>query len=149
MKAAVGAFLLLVATFMFAGALVSDADLGSVEGVIATLLVVGLPAAAGGWLLYSRYRADPAADSRRERLRLETMESEVVRLAGGKDGKLTVVEVVAALGLPPGEAQSVLDSLVRRHLADIHLTDSGLIVYDFADVRRLSEKPHSRGMLED
>jgi hypothetical protein len=134
---------------MALGVAASDVDLLSLEGLLGMLIAVGLPGGVGAWLLFERFRTDPSAATRRERLRAETIESEVVRLAGEKDGKLTVIEVVSALGLPPADAQVVLDSLVRRSVADIHLTDSGLIVYDFHDVRRLGEKPQSRGMLED
>lgn len=148
MRTLIGVVLLVIAGFMALGALVSDADLLSPEGMLALLIGVAVPGGLGGWLLFERFRTDPEAGARRERLRRETMESEVVRLAGAKQGKLTVVEVVSALGLPPEEAQTVLDSLVRRQVADIHLTDSGLIVYDFQDLRRLDEKPGSRGMLE-
>ena len=148
-RTVIGLVLLGVAGFMIQGALVSDVDLASPAALLALLVAVGIPAGVGGWLLYDRFRIDPEAGARRERLRRETMESEVVRLAGEKGGKLTIVEIVGALGLPNDEAQAVMDSLVRRSIADIHLTDSGLIVYDFHDVRRLGEKPQSRGMLED
>ena len=37
---------------------------------------------------------------------------------------------------------------MARELAEIEITDSGLLVYTFDDVRRLSEKESARGLLE-
>jgi hypothetical protein len=41
-----------------------------------------------------------------------------------------------------------LRELVIRGVAEPEVTESGLLVYAFHDVRRLEEKPRSKGVLE-
>ena len=40
------------------------------------------------------------------------------------------------------------DELIGLTHADIEITDSGLIVYAFRDVKHLGEKPHAKGVLD-
>ncbi len=140
-----GGALLLLSLFMLWGFVRSDASLGAPASIVALLLVVALPAVAGVLLLRGggRKRAD-----RVERLRQQTLEAEILRLAMQHDGRLTVVEVASALALPAEAAKETLDGLVTRELADIALTDGGLIVYTFDDARRVGEKHGARGLLE-
>jgi hypothetical protein len=142
-----GVALLLIALFMFVGYLGADIESGG-AAVLALALVVGLPAAGGIALLAKHFRGGGKVAERKADLRRQTMEAEVLRLAGQHHGKLTVVEVVSGLALPPEEAKDVLDSLARRELADLQVTDSGVIVYAFHDISRLSEKSKAKGILD-
>jgi hypothetical protein len=81
-------------------------------------------------------------------LRQQTIEAEVLRLAGERGGRLALVEIVTELAIPSEAAQAALEGLVERELADIAVTDSGVLVYTFHDVERLSEKSRARGILE-
>lgn len=140
-----GGALLLLALFMLLGFLRSSASAGAPASIVALLLVVGLPAVAGVLLLRGggRRRGDRMAQ-----LRQQTMEAEILRLAMQHDGRLTVVEVASALALPAETAKQTLDDMVTRELADLALTDGGLIVYTFDDARRVGEKHGARGLLE-
>lgn len=69
----------------------------------------------------------------------------MVRLAGRKSGRLTVV---GELGLTGQEAQETLESLMNQGIGDLEITDSGLLVYRFADIQRLAEKARSRPILD-
>jgi hypothetical protein len=147
-RVAGGIGLLLIALFMFAGYLGADLDASAGATFLALAVAVGLPAAGGAALLASHFRASGRVADRKQDLRRQTIDAEVLRLAGQHGGKLTVVEVIGSLALPPDEAKAVLDSLARRELADLEVTDSGVIVYAFHDVARLSVKSKAKGILD-
>ena len=143
-----GGLLLALALFMLVGFLNADVDRAAGTTLLALLITVALPAGAGAALISRGARSGKRLDERREALRRQTIEAELVKLAGRKDGKLTVVEVVSELGVSPESAEAALQALARRDLADIQVTESGLLVYAFHDVRRLSEKPDAKGILD-
>ena len=147
-KLAGGIALLVLALFMFVGYLQSDADASGATKALTLLLTVGLPGMAGAALLRNHFGARGRLDQRKDVLRQQTLESEILRLAGQHDGKLTLVEVVSALALPQAGAKDLLDGMVMRELADMEITDSGVLVYTFHDIRHLSEKSTSRGVLD-
>ena len=147
-KLAGGAALLLLALFMLVGSLQTDAEASGTVRALTLLLTVGLPGVAGAMLLRSHFGARGRMEQRKDVLRQQTMESEILRLAGQKGGKLMLVEVVTALALPQASAKELLDGMVTRELADVEISDSGVLVYSFHDIRHLSEKSTSRGVLD-
>lgn len=142
-----GGLLLLLAVFMLVGLLGSSVSLGTPAGLFAALITIVLPAAGGVALLRSAPNRKKL-EGRRDVLRRQTIESEVLRLAASHNGRLTVVEVVTALALTQDDAKEALDALMRREMADIEITPNGMIVYNFHDVRRIEEKSQSKGILE-
>jgi hypothetical protein len=134
---------------MFIGFLRADVDPSAPATLIAVLIAIGLPAAGGAWLLATHFGLGRGLAERKERLTRETLEAEILRMAGRHDGKLTVVEVVAELAVPDKTAKQALDALMTRELAEIEITDSGVLVYAFHDIEHLSEKPRARGLLDD
>jgi len=140
--------LLLLSLFMLLGFVRSQAAIGSAATIVALLLTVALPAAGGIALLAGRVRGRHRLAARREQLRRQTVDAEILRLAEQRGGKLTVVEVVSDLAVTPDDAKTALDDLHTRDLADIEITDSGLLVYAFRDVRGLGQKEQSRGLLD-
>lgn len=143
-----GVALLSVALFMVLGFLRADVDPSAIATLVALLIGAGLPAAGGAWLLARHFGAGKRIDDRREALRRETMEAEILNLAGRHEGKLTAVEVAGALGVPTATAESLLKELMAQSLADVEVTESGVLVYDFHDVKHLGEKHDARGLLE-
>jgi len=140
-----GIALLALAGLMFVGFLRSDAELASLRTVLALLITVGIPGGAGVMLL----RAPGGRRSKRvEELRRQTIEAEILRLAMQHGGRLTVVEVASALALPSESAKTTLDSLAERELADLEITDKGVIVYAFHDAKHLSGKHSAKGILD-
>ena len=140
-----GYALLALAALMFFGFMRSGAELVSFRTVLALLITVGLPAGFG----YTLLRSPGGKRSKRvEELRQQTIEAEVLRLAVQHDGRLTVVEVASALALPPESAKAVLDSLAEREIADLEITDKGVIVYAFHDAKHLGGKQSARGILD-
>jgi hypothetical protein len=144
-----GGALLLVALFMLIGFLRADVDPYAPATLLALLIGVGLPAGAGAALIVGQLRKAGTGAQRVERLRQESQLAEVLRLAAARAGRLTVVEVVTELAIAPETAKEVLDVLMTRDLADIEITESGVLVYVFRDVRLLEEKQRSKGILDD
>ncbi len=140
-----GIALLAIAAFMLLGFLNSSATLGSPTALVALLLTVGLPAAGGAALLRG---IGSGRNARAERLRQQTIDAEILRLATQHRGKLTAVEVATALAIPPETAKTSLDSLVERDVADLQITDAGVIVYAFHDAKHVGDKSSARDILD-
>jgi hypothetical protein len=140
-----GIALLTLAGLMLYGFLRSSAPLGSPATLMALLIVVALPAGAGVMLLRGGLGANSA---RLEDLRNRTIEAEVLRMATQQGGRLTALEVATALALPQESAKQTLDSLVERDLADIGVSDEGVIVYMFHDAKHLGGKGSVKGILD-
>ena len=142
-----GIGLIVVALFMLLGFLRADAG-GAGATAIAVVIAVVLPAVGGAALLRAHFGSARTLASRRDQLRQQTLDAEVLRLAGRHGGRLTVVEVVTELGVSDAAAKETLDGLMMRELAEIEITDSGMLVYRFGDVERLPDKGSSRGVLD-
>lgn len=143
-----GVALLLLSLFMLLGFVRSDAALSAPATIAALLITVGLPAAGGILLMRPRFTRGKQLAARREQLRQHTFESEILRLAAQREGRLTTVEVMTEFAIPQDQANALLESLVARELADIEITDSGVVVYAFHDVRHLGDKPRAKGILD-
>jgi hypothetical protein len=143
-----GVLLLLVSAFMLLGFVRSDLSLGSFNAMAAVLLSVVLPAAGGVVLLRNANSLERRGGGRVERLRQATIESEILRLAMLHDGRLTTVEVASTLALPTEEAKAMLDALVTREVADLDITDAGVLVYTFHDAKHVGDKHTARGLLD-
>jgi hypothetical protein len=144
----VGFALIALSLFMLLGFLRSDADTGAPATIAALLITVALPALGGIALLTKRFRRGGRLAERREVLRQQTYESEILRLAAQRQGRLTTVELVTEFAITPEKANELLESLMVRQLADVEVTDSGVVVYVFHDVKHLEDKPRARGILD-
>ncbi|MYA12720.1 MAG: hypothetical protein F4087_11965 [Gemmatimonadetes bacterium] len=143
-----GVALVGVALLMVAGFLRADVDPFAPATLFALLIAAGLPAAGGSWLLARHFGAGRRIEGRREELRRDTLEAEILKMAERYGGRLTAVEVAGELAVPSTTAEELLNELMRRELAEIEITDSGVLVYAFHYVRHLSEKESARGLLE-
>lgn len=147
-KLALGGILLAFSLLMFVGFMRSGAHIGSLATLFALLLTAGVPAVGGGVLIAQHLNRDKTLAGRRESLRQRTLEAEVLRLAAARGGKLTMVEVVSELAVSPDEAKETLDAFTVNSIADVEVTDSGVLVYSFHDIRHIAEKEQSRGLLD-
>lgn len=148
MKLVGGILLIGVALFMALGFAVSDTTRSLGTTIAALLISVGIPAGAGIALIRNHYSSQRLLTADRAELRLQTWETELVKLAAQKGGKLTVVEAVSETGLRALQVEEALRSLTAQGLADIDVTESGLLVYRFPDVQLLEEKRGSKPLLE-
>jgi hypothetical protein len=87
---------------------------------------------AGGGLLLRR-SANRTRARRREAL-LAALQMRVLKLAGERQGRLTVTDVAASLGWPLRRAEKVLHSLDDGWRVDSEVTDDGVIVYEFREL---------------
>src|SRR5918999_4893219 len=133
---------------MLVGFLGSDASLGAPATIAALLITVALPAAGSILLASGHFRGRGRLTRRREELRRQTVESEILRLAGQRGGRLTAVEVASDMAISPEAAKDALDALALREQAELEVTESGVIVYAFHDVRHLEEKSRAKGVLD-
>jgi predicted DNA-binding transcriptional regulator len=138
--------LYLVALFLFVGFLRSDAPFTLATG-IALLLGVGVPVVVASRMLLNQGETQRRMQKQGE-LRSRTVEAEVLRIAKAHQGKLTIVEIVSELAITPEEAKAAVDSLVRQQIGDIEVTESGVLVYVFHDIKHLQEKQAARNILE-
>ena len=111
----------------------SSAGLASPTAILALLLTVVLPAVSGIALLRGSLGGNSTA--RMAQLRRQTIDAEVLRLAMQHRGRLTAVEVASALALDGVEAKTALDDLVNRQVADLEVSDEGVLIYCFHEAR--------------
>ena len=143
-----GVVLLLISAFMLLGFVRSAATFATLNTMAALVISVVLPAAGGIVLLRKANRMERRGGARVERLRQATIESEILRLALLHGGRLTTVEVASTLALQPEEAKATLDALVTREVADLDITDAGVLVYTFHDAKHVGDKHSARGLLD-
>ena len=141
-----GIALCVVAVFMAVG--FAQAGTLTAASLIALLIGAGIPGAAGIALLRGGRLGRGKLTASRAALRRQTIDAEILRLATERAGKLTVLEVVSDLALDHDETSQILDDFARRGIAEIQVTDSGGLVYDFRDLRLLGEKGTARDVLE-
>jgi hypothetical protein len=141
-----GIALLVLASLMFFGFLRSGASITAPATLFAVLLTAVAPAVGGIALL----RGGGTGRSRRlDQLRDQTIDAEILRPAVSEGGRLTAVEVATALTLTPEMAKEKLDALVGRDVADIAVTERGVVVYTFHDAKHLGGKGDAKGVLDD
>lgn len=143
-----GVALAVVALFMLSGYLTADMARSSPDAIAAAVLVIGLPAFGSVMLLGSHFRQGRHLRSRKDHLRQQTVESEILKLAGSKGGRLTAVEVATHMALSPEGATEALDRLALRGQADYQVTDAGVIVYSFYDIVNQDGKDSAKGVLD-
>lgn len=137
-----------VGLFMLSGYLDSDIPRDSPVSLAALLLVVGLPLAGSVVLLRGHVLRNKHLRTRREGLKQQTLESEILRLAMAREGKLTAVEVATHLAITPEGATDALDRLALRGQASYQVSDAGVIVYSFHDIVHLGGKGTARDVLD-
>ena len=144
-RKAVAIALLSLAGLMLFGFLRSNASLAAPATIAALLITVVAPAVGGVVLLRGR---DLARTRRLDQLRQQTIDAEILKLAVKEQGRLTATDVATYLALTPETAKTALDSLMERGLADIAITERGVIVYTFHDAKHIGDKSSAKGVLD-
>jgi hypothetical protein len=140
-----GGALVALAAFMLLGFFSLAQPLSFPVAALTLLVAVGVPGGAGAALLRAHFRERTRVTGHRERLRLETHQAELVRLAARRGG-FTVSKVARWRSIP--HRRGGTGRADGAGVADIEVTDSGLLVYTFPDVRHLPEKGSSRDILD-
>ena len=131
--------LLALATLMLLGFLRSSLGFSSPSAIVALLLTVVIPAVGGVSLLRGSHGPRGLSASQ-DALRRATIESEILKMAVAQQGRLTAVEVATMLALPVEETKAALDALVEREVAELDVSDAGVLVYRFHDAKHLESK---------
>lgn len=148
MKIAGAVILALLSLFMFAGYLNTDSA-GSAGAMLAALAItVVLPAAGAVLLARSHFAEKRRLSGRRAALARHATESEILRLAQGRGGKLMAVEVAMAMHLAEDEVRETMDAMVAGGRAELEVTDGGNLVYSFPTLTQLGDKRTARGILD-
>ncbi|HEX6693455.1 MAG TPA: hypothetical protein VF035_02010 [Longimicrobiales bacterium] len=138
----------LIALALFMGLGYAAAEVSGGAAALAFMITVLLPGGAGIAMVAAHYRRRNTLTGTKDELRRQTVESELLRLAARRGGRLTVVEAVTDLAVSPEDAKQGLDALVVRGMADFAVTESGVVVYTFHDIERVGDKFEARGLLE-
>ena len=117
-----------VAMVLFAALLIS---IGVVEFEMAAIAVGSVVGAAGTVTIWWGLKARQA---RRQAL-MTRLQRRVLLLATEKEGMLTVTEVAASLNLSLSAAEGVLDGMDDGLRVRSDVTDEGIIVYEFPELR--------------
>ena len=98
------------------------------------LVVLGLLPLVGGIWMCVRTK-------RKAALRLlDALENRILRLAGEHEGRLTVEEVAMNTHLTLDEAKKLLDRYVLNGYAELQVSESGMLVYNFPGMTREENK---------
>ncbi|HYW06835.1 MAG TPA: hypothetical protein VE913_07765 [Longimicrobium sp.] len=147
-RAIAATLLISLALLMLVGFAESNALLSSPATVLALVITVVLPTCgAVAVLTWGRGDAKRIA-ARKEALRAQTRESEVLRLAAARGGRLTAIEVVTELAVTHETASALLNAMEARGVAEVGITPSGVLVYAFHDILYAGEKAEARGVLD-
>jgi hypothetical protein len=117
-----------IALLVFAGILMA----GGLANLEAGPIIFGMLFAFFGGFLVKR--AKTQREERRDAI-LQSLQLPVMQLAARKGGRLTVTDVATEMAWPMARAEKVLNSMDDglRVMSDI--TDDGVIVYDFVEIR--------------
>ncbi len=137
-----GGFLVFVGLFMLLGLFASTKPANLlVDGMVFLLFVLG-PVIGGGLLIRSHYALNTRAEVESRKASIAAREKEVLRLAKARGGELTIPDIVTETSMSTEEADEVMRELVVKRFADMKMTDSGAIVYEFFELLR--DEPEDR-----
>lgn len=129
----IGGWLLIGWGSLFSLGVVNNVLTGGFSFVyFAALLVFGVAPIISGSVLISRQKKHTTAQQQQSRCALQ--EKEILRLAQEKGGRLAVPDVVVGTSLSSAEAETVMREMSARGLADMQVTDAGIIVYEFYEI---------------
>ena len=147
-KPIIGIALIILSLFMLMGFFNADLEAGFLVKLLSLVITVALPLAGGSYIILSHYKDKEKFISNKNDLRNKTLQAEILKLAELKGGKLTVVEVMSNLAVSNDTARKLLDSMASQSLAEVELTESGVIVYSFYEIEHLKDKQRARGVLD-
>jgi hypothetical protein len=116
--------------------------------LISFLMAVILPGLVGIYMIIGHYKEIKRIKSSKNELGKKALQADIIKFAEQKEGKLSVVEVMGEFALDEDEVKNAMNSLMAQSIANIELTDSGLIVYKFTDIKLLKDKDNSKDILD-
>ncbi len=74
----------------------------------------------------------------------QSIQNQILRLAFKKRGILTVTDVVLETGTPMRKAEEILNDMVDGYRVNMQVNNSGIIVYEFAEIINREEMKNIR-----
>jgi predicted DNA-binding transcriptional regulator len=144
MKIMAGIGLWVLSMFMAFGFTKANIEASRPAIALSVLIAVGLPVVGGSGLIYGEVEENRRLGAQKQRLRQQTLESEILRMATETQGKITLLEVMRDLAIDQPLAEQTLDALLNKGILDLEITDSGVLVYTVYDLQKLDEKSTSK-----
>jgi hypothetical protein len=135
-----GSVLIFIGFFMLMGFLVSDKNFSLVVSAMTIFLFVLAPIVGGLFTIRSHFTSKEKVSKEQKKAIQGAHEKEVILLAREKGGTLTIPEIIAESSLNSEEAEEVMKELVVKRYADMKMTDSGVIVYEFYEIMKQREE---------
>lgn len=135
-----GSVLIFIGLFMLMGFLVSTKESSFAADVMMMLLFVLAPIAGGLFMLRSHFTSQQKVLKEQKKALQSAREKEVILLARAKGGTLTIPEIIAESSLNSDEAEEVMKELIVKRYADMKMTDTGVIVYEFYEIIKQREE---------
>lgn len=148
MKQASGIGLILLGLLMAVGFTQAQMNQSALVIFMTFCITVGLPLGGGAYLLWSARSQKKTLGASKSQLAAKTLQAEILRLAAEHHGHLTVLDVTQAFALDSEQAEAALDALTLKHLAEVQLTDDGLLVYAFPEVQQMGSKYQAKRLEE-
>lgn len=148
MKQAGGIGLILLGLLMAVGFTQAQMNHSILVILMTFLITVGLPLGGGAYLLWSSYSQKKMLGAGKSNLAAKTLQAEILRLAAENQGYLTVLDVTQAFALESEQAEAALDGLTLKQVAEVQLTDDGLLVYAFPAVQQTAHKSQAKRLEE-
>ena len=99
---------------------------------IGLVVFLGLTTAAGAWLAWTRlWRAPGRAGHRPPPMSDAEREQRILDLAERQGGRVTVAEVASRCDLTVDASKAALDQLVLHNVAELQVSERGVVVYVF------------------
>ena len=135
-----GSVLIFIGLFMLMGFLVSTKESSFAADVMMMLLFVLAPIVGGIFMLRSHFTSQQKVLKEQKKALQSAHEKEVILLARAKGGTLTIPEIIAESSLNSDEAEEVMKELIVKRYADMKMTDTGVIVYEFYEIIKQREE---------
>jgi hypothetical protein len=135
-----GSVLIFIGLFMLMGFLVSTKESSFATDAMMILLFVLAPIVGGLFMLRSHFTSQQKVSKEQKKALQSAHEKEVILLARAKGGTLTIPEIIAESSLNSDEAEEVMKELVVKRYADMKMTDTGVIVYEFYEIIKQREE---------
>ena len=135
-----GSVLIFIGLFMLMGFLVSTKESSFAADAMMMLLFVLAPIVGGLVMLRSHFTSQQKVLKEQKKALQGAREKEVILLARAKGGILTIPEIIAESSLNSDEAEEVMKELVVKRYADMKMTDTGVIIYEFYEIIKQKEE---------
>jgi hypothetical protein len=135
-----GSVLIFLGLFMLMGFFVSTKESSLMGDIMMILLFVFAPIIGGIFTIRSHYISKAKASKDQKKALQGAHEKEIILLARQKGGRLTIPEIITESSLNSEEAEEAMKELVVKRYADMNMTDSGVIVYEFYEILKQKEE---------